>query len=410
MKNIVIVGSGFAGLRAALELEKKFKKNKDIKIILVDKNDYHLFSPNLFEVASSDEELVSVSQIKKSITIPLEEIFAGKSVQLLKGEMYKIDPDRQTIQVGVKNIQYDYLILGLGLAVDSSGIEGLSEQSLPLNTLSDAFRIRNQIEFAVQSQKLEFGKKNIEIIIIGGGYTGVELAASLNKLLDFVAWKNQYPREKIQIRLVEAESKLLYGIDSRLSKDVYSRLLALGVRVDLSAKINFVRKNYVELVSGEKKFYDVLIQTMGKKVFPLSIFAEELDESQRVKVNQYLQFGQNHNIFIAGGMAGTKESFPNKYSGSIPNAISQGKYIAYALPFLMRNKLPKLPYKNIDYPFIISLGGKWTIFTSKHLYFKGLFAYIIEKCVHFRYYASILGWQKAIKYLIFEMEIFGRND
>ncbi len=248
MKKIVIVGGGFGGVRVALDLEKHFKKDPETQIFLIDKRDYHLFAPNLFEAATSEEELVSLKQVKKSIALPFSEILQNSKVKFIQGECLSVDSLKKQVVLRGRTLEYDFLILASGSKSDYYGISGAEEFGLPLKTLADAFRIRNKIEFAFGAHTMDFSKKNLRFVIAGGGYTGLEVAGELKGLLNFLSWKYNYPREKIEIEVVEAAGKLVDGFDERLSADVYNRLMELGVCVRVSSRVAAVERKFIEMM------------------------------------------------------------------------------------------------------------------------------------------------------------------
>ena len=421
MTNIVVAGGGFGGLGAALGLGKKFRWDKNVSISLIDKRDYHLFTPNLYEVATAEEELTSISQMKRSITLPFAEILKGKNVKFIKSVVKNIDPAKKQIELDYKQINYDYLILALGAQSDFFNIPGAQKYALVLKDLPDALRIRNEIEFAVQAHKLDVNKKTIRVVVAGGGYTGVELAAELKGLADFMAWKNHYPREKIEIEVIEGASQLVPGFDDRLSRDAYERLEELEVRVRLSARITGVDEHFVELMSGDKISYDVLLWTAGIKACDCHLVVTELDKKGRLPVNKFFQVIFNKEIphsirdgagavFALGDIAYVMDSKGQPVPSSAQDAEDQAKYLAYELPYIIRNKKPPLLYKNIKHGFIVNVGGKWAIMSYNGFYNTGWLAYLIDKGAHLRYYASIVGWLKAIRCIMFQMEIYSRND
>ena len=167
MKNIVIVGAGFGGLQAALNLEKAFKSRRDIALTLIDKRDYHLFTSNLYEVASSEEEVTSVSQMKKSVTLPLKEVLAGKNIQFIQAEVKEVIATEKKLLLASRSIPYDYLILALGSESDFYSIPGAEQYALTLKSLPDALRIRNQMEFMVEAHKFDAVKKTLRAVVAG---------------------------------------------------------------------------------------------------------------------------------------------------------------------------------------------------------------------------------------------------
>ena len=411
MKNIVIVGAGFAGIQAALKLEKKFRNDKNISLTLVDKRDYHLFVPNLYEAATTEEELVSINQVKKSITVPLAKILKGKKVKVVKGELASVDLQKKQLAVGIKQLDYDYLILALGSQSDFFNIEGAQKYSMALKDLSDALRIRNQIAFAIESGKMDVNKKSLRLVVAGGGYTGLELAGELKGLVDFLAWENEYPREKIEIEVIEAANKLVAGFDDRLSQDALERLQELNIHICLNSRITKVDNRFIELMSGDKIAYDLLFWTAGVKGPAITASLNlNADQRSRLPVNGYFQTQGHDNVFAIGDIASVMGTNGRPVPSSAQDAIEQAEYLAYALPYIMKNQKPSGAYKNTPHGFIVSLGGKWAIMDYGGFYIKGYFAHIAHKFAHLRYYISVVSFWTAVKWVFFESEIYGRND
>jgi len=299
----------------------------------------------------------------------------------------------------------------LGSQSDFFGIEGAQKYSLVLKSLPDALRLRNRLEFMVEAAKFEINKKTLRVVIAGGGYTGLELVAELKGLADILAWKYEYPREKIELEVIEANNKLVAGFDNRLSDDAYSRLQDLGVRVRISARISGVDQHFVELIGGEKVAYDVLVWTTGIKACDLPAGAEfELVGKGRLPVNGFFQVQNHENVFALGDLACVLDAAGKPVPSTAQDAWDQAKFLAYALPYLIKNQKPPKSYVPKKHGFIVALGGKWAIISYGSFYFKGLFAYIIAQGAHMRYYASIVGWIKAFGYIVFQVEMYSRND
>lgn len=408
-KQIVIVGAGFGGIRAALDLEKKLKGQAEIT--LVDKRDYHLFTSNLYEVAASEQELTSVSQMKKSITLPIEEIFKGTKVNFIQSEVKSVNTEEKKVVLASKQLSYDYLVLALGSQSDFFGIKGADKYSMPLKTLADGLRIRNKLEFEVQSHRQDANKKVLRVVVAGGGYTGLEFASEAKGLMDILSIKYNYPREKIEIEVVEASSKLVPGFDDRLSMDALYRLRDLGIKVNIAARISEVDEHFVYLMSGEKVAYDALVWTTGVKANPMECNLQiSIDGRGKICVNEFLQSQRHPEIFALGDMAAIYDSQKKLVPATAQDAIHEGEYLAYSLYYIMQNKLPPKPYMPKKHGFIVSLGGKWAIMSYGGMYATGFFAWAIDQLAHTRYYMSVVGFWKGVKYMIFQLEMYGRND
>jgi len=425
MPKIVILGGGFGGLTAALGLEKKLR-GSNVSISLIDRENYHLFNSNLYEVATAAEELENITDLKKSIGLPFAKIFKGKRVHFLQGEVKAVDPLNKIVSLPGKKLEYDYLIVALGSKEEYFNIPGAKDYGIPLKNLSNALKIKNAIEFAVERHKFDAQKKYARIIIAGGGYTGVELAGELRGLVNFLSWKYQYPNQKIEIGLIEAANTLMPGMGERATNDAVRRLQELGVGVKVLSPIIKATQNTLELSTGERVVYDVLIWTAGvkAKAFPQGLDLQ-INERGRAEVDEFLRARGQDNIFILGDQAAVFKRNPDAWvptqrSGQVgaggrlvpqsaQDAIHQGRYLSYALPLLIKNRKPRV-YKPKNHGFIVSVGGKWAILNNPPFYFKGRFAYFIHELAHVRYFASLLGLWKAVKLVWFQDRLYGRND
>lgn len=406
---IVIVGAGFAGLRCALGLVRRLDV-QSAEITLVDKRAYHMFTPNLYEVATAEEEFVSEQGLHESIAVPIQKVLENSNIHFYQGELLEVNQDQRRIKVGNKFLEYDYLVLTLGSESAFFGIPGAEEFSLPFKSFSDALRLRNAVEFLVNSHRHDLRKQNLRVLIAGGGYTGVELAGELAGLLDIVAWKNNYARDQIEILIVEAAHALVPGLDPRLSRDALVRLSDLKVRVQFGSTITKVEKNFLELSNGERLEYDVLAWTTGvQAVQPLFVRPVKIADKKKVAVNEYLQVVGEDRIFMAGDGCCVLDANGRPVPPTAQDAIQQGDYLSRALPVLMKNKLPK-PFVPKTHGFIVSVGGKWGILKIDPWYSTGFFPYIARQFADWRYFASIVGPLKALHYLWKEITIFTRND
>ncbi len=411
MTNIVIAGAGFGGLVTALELEKKFKGRKDVSITLVDRHDYHLFNPSLYEIATAEEEFTNIAQLKESIVLPLRKILAGKKIKFVKGEIGEIDRLQKKLKTTSRVLDYDYLILAFGSQTEYFGVEGAKEYSVPLKSLTDAFRLRNAVEFSVAAHKHDSVKQYVRLVVAGGGYTGVELVAELDKLADIVAWKNDYPREKVEVMVVEAANMLVPGFDERASRDIYQRLTDLNVKIKLLSPIFKVEPHFISLVSGEKIPFDVLVWTTGVRAKECSMGQPcECNKRGQLETDEFLRVKGETHIFALGDMACVHGSGQSIVPTTAQAAIAEAKYLAKALPLLMQNKKPTQGFKMDKHPFIVSVGGKWALLKSDHFYFTGFIPYVLRLGANWRYFKSLIGWFKAARYVLFDAEIYSRND
>ncbi len=411
-KQIVVVGAGYGGLLAAVKLKQNLKKSgqEDFEITLVDKREFQLLTFDLYEVAASEEEFVSIEQLKKSITLPIREILQNKGVNFLQAEVKSVDLQNRTLSLLGKSLNYDYLILATGAVTDDFGIEGAKEFGLPLKTFEDGLRIRNRVEFAFEAHTQDMTKKNLRFVVAGGGYTGIEMAAELEKLKSILCWKYNYPAEKVEVVVIEAAASLVPGFSKKLSQDALLRLKELGVRVMLSSRIAKVTQQYVELLTGERIAYDSLVWSVGVKAQSLNtIPVLESGNRGRVKVNQFLQVAGFPHVYCIGDSALVLQKDGRPVSQSAQDAIDQAEYLSRSLPLSLKNMSVKT-YEPKSHGFIVTLGGRWAIMDYNGFYLTGQMAYLARALAHMRYISNFYGWFKAMAYIFFQVKIFGRND
>src|SRR6185369_4650833 len=207
MKQIVIIGGGFAGVAAGLQLKKSLGSN-DAEITLVDKNPYHLFTPSLYEVATSEVP-------QKNIAIPFDKIFEH-GVKRVRGEVTSIDPKTNTLILTDKTtIAFDYLVIALGSEPAYMGIPGLKENSVAFKWLRDAVTIKNQIKnMCCKEGKCD---RKVQVIIGGGGFAGTELAAELLSYKDKIAVQNGLDKDCLDLTIIQGSDKLLKELNKHVS-------------------------------------------------------------------------------------------------------------------------------------------------------------------------------------------------
>jgi NADH:ubiquinone reductase (H+-translocating) len=407
-KQIVVIGTGFAGL-AFLKRLHRFGI-RDVKVTAIDERPYHLIYSNLYEVATAAEEVTEMTALKRSVAIPVLEILQGTGASFINERVVKVDAEKQTVELARASVPYDYLVMALGSKPNFYGIPGAEQYSFPLKGLKDTFKIRNQIEFLLQTRRLDMTKIPLRVVIAGGGIAGVEIAAELKGLFDFLSWKNNFPREKLKILVVEGSSQLAGGMGDRISNDIYQRLRELDVDIALQTMITEVKESSLLFNNGEVLHYDCLVWTAGVAANAVP-FSVELPQAKggRIMANHTCMVSTYSNIFVVGDQCCFMDPQGNPLPGTAQQAIHQGKYVAYAIGQLLQNKKP-IEFHCKQFPFLITLGGKYAILSSKHFYIKGYLAYLIREFAWFKYFYEILGLSRAVQLTYLENKLYTRND
>ena len=387
MKEIIILGGGFAGVSAAVGLQKKLKN--EANITLIDKNPYHLFTPSLYEVATSEEN-------KKNIAIPLSEIL-NKSVKIIKGVVETIDKDNRLVSLKDKtNYSYDFLIIALGSESSYFGIEGLRENSLALKNLEEAVSIRKKIEETYHN-KVKNGKK-MEIVVGGGGFSGTELTAELIEYRQRLSNHHKLPLDKVNITVIQGSERLLKELSQKDSVLAQKRLEKNKVNIILNAHIKKVDEKNVETDTNAKYPYDVLIWTGGVRASNiLEKSGFKVNGRGQVAVDDKLQVLNSSNIFAVGDISEFADPLTNKpVPGVAEVAEDEGLVAAANVNAIIASKeLTSYNFKHTGY--IIPLSGKYAIADLSFIKVSGFLGWILQQMVFLYYLLKIMSIVKAFK-------------
>jgi NADH dehydrogenase len=411
-KNIVILGAGFGGLRAAKIISKELAKlnlQDKYKLFLIDRNDFHTFTPLLYEAATISREIAPNIELKYAVACPLKEIIGNSKITIINERVMHIDIEDNSVHLTHGQLPFDYLILALGSEINYFNIPGLEKHSLVLKSFEDALKIRDAIEAAIINNA-----KGLEIIIGGGGSTGVELAAEIKKWLP-----------QVNLTILEATANILLGFDQRVIKKVSRRLQSLGITVKTQHIIKEVNPNRVLLINGESLPYQILIWTGGIKAATLTKQLSLKKESKgRIEVVASLEclpespdLKVYSRIYAIGDIACIYDPKTGKPVPQVARAaITQGDIAARNIieeikkEMGLAKKVVIRTYKPVAYPYIIPVGGKYAVAKIGPFVISGFAAWLLKCLVELNYFISILPPLKALKMLIRAIKIFTWND
>ena len=419
MIKILILGGGFGGIRCALDLERKFAMSlskNEAEITLIDRNSYHLFTPAIYEVASAygiKKDAFAV-QLKKTVCIPYADIFTGKKINFLAGEIVDVNLiSKRVMTRGGRVLEYDHLVIGLGSEVYDYNIPGVTEYAYQFKNLSDALLINQKLEEL--SEQFVGGQRTepFSFIICGGGFTGVELAAELGCCSGAIKQKCKLKGRCSTISLFEAGPKILPAITEKERKIVKQRLTKLGVIIMENAIIEEVSSNSVKLKNGQKVEGDLVIWTAGIRANRMlaGIDGLPLSANGKIIVESNLVVKGFDNVY---GIGDSIEFIDPENQRQIPGlayiAIDEGKIAAKNIyNRVYKKKLQS--YKPFYGVYVLPVGGKYAI---SHLFggvmIKGFLGWLGRVAIDIRYFLSILPVQKAFKLYWEEVSIFLKND
>ncbi|QBA21088.1 NAD(P)/FAD-dependent oxidoreductase [Chryseobacterium indologenes] len=326
-KHILIVGGGFAGIN----LIKSLKNDKRFRITLVDKNNYHFFPPLIYQVATSFIEASNISY-------PFRKLFSNnKNVKFHMGSLVRVNPENKTIETDTGNLSYDYLVLALGTESNFFGMENVKRCSLPMKNIEEALYLRNHIlltlEEAARNKDIKEAEKLQNIVIAGGGPTGVELAGMLAEMGRYIAQK-EYPEIKLglsNLYLIDALPTLLSPMSQLAQKTAYEKLKELGVKILLNVSVKDYKDCKVILSDGNSIETETLIWTsgvIGKEIPGLP--EETIGKGRRILVDDYNKVTGTTNIYALGDICLmlTEEKYPKGHPQLAQVAIQQAKNLA----------------------------------------------------------------------------------
>lgn len=413
LHEVVIIGGGFGGVRAA----KILAKEKNLHITLIDKSRYHTYHPNLYEAATAHLTEVfghlplNFFDLKSSAIHPLEDIFLDdQNAEVVEDEVTGVDFKKRL--VALKNHsphKYDILVLGAGSETNYFNVSGMEAKALPLKSFFDALRIRNAVdEIFFRSPKNHI----IKIVIGGGGFTGCELAGEMVGYLKKLSKTHGRPEYYSECVVVEAADALLGGASRWVGGRAKKRLESLGVKFKFKSGVKAVEDGTIILEDKSKMPYDVLIWTAGVKASGLtkSLPGVKLEKNASVAVDKNLRVAPHENVFGVGDIAYSLDEETGKplpMTASV--ALREAKCVAENVKrTVLKKRLKK--YKPRHAGFIIPLGGRYAIFESHGIKFSGIIPWAIKQLITLHYWGALLGWRRAYGLWRKGLEVYARND
>lgn len=371
--NIVIVGGGFGGIKAALELSR----HPWCHVTLISDKDHFLYYPALYKVATGGA--------RKEAVISLYKIFENTAVKVVTDTISDVDEHRRIVIGQKKQYQYDRLILALGVVTNFFGIPGLKEYSYNIKSQHGVDEFKDHLHALAEIDK----HMDRHYVIVGGGPTGVELAAALASYLKFIAHNHQVRKAKIRIELIEAAPRVLPRMTPRASEKVRRRLTQLGVTVRVNRRVEGQDPESLT-VSGKKLPTHSVVWTSGVANHPFyarhpHVF--QLAPNGKVKVDDHLQAA--HHIYVIGDNAATQ------WSGLAQTALHDADYVASDIE--REHEGHERPQYHVHVPpVVVPVGENWAVLEWRGLVITGWLAGIIRRAADLIGYHDVLSMGKAL--------------
>jgi len=349
---VLVLGGGFGGIGAAQKLAKS-----KVDVVLVDKHDYHTFQPLLYQVATGLLEQPAVGH-------PIRDLFHGQdNARLHKDRVAAIDLDKREVQFAeLGSVGYDYLVLGLGAEVNFFGVEGAAEHSFPLYTLADAVRLKNQVlrlwEAADKDPAL-IDDGALNIVVVGGGPTGVETAGALAELYSG-NFRKDFPdidEAAARITLVEAGPEIFSMFKPELRNYAVEALTKRGVEVTTGEVVESITPQRVKLKSGQELRAHTLVWGAGLQGNALvQSLGLDLERGNRIAVDAELRLPSHPEVLVVGDVAAITDSKTQQVLPQLGSvALQSGEHAGETIARLAEGKEPK-PFKYRDKGTMATIG------------------------------------------------------
>ncbi len=387
---IVIIGGGFGGIQLA-----RMFQNKEVQVVIVDKNNYHTFQPLLYQVATSALEA-------ESIAYPIRKIFnKSKNIFFRLGEVKFIDHKKKQIEFNNDTMEYDYLIIASGARTNYFGNEGLTISSMPMKSILESLDLRTMLlqnfehALLINNERKKQGMLNV--VIAGAGPTGVELAGALGELKRSVFPKD-YPEldlSKMNIYLVQSGDRVLPMLSAKLSEKAKKYLENLGVIVVLNTRVLDIFGDYVQTNTGKDIIAKTLIWTAGVTGNPVDGLPEgSINKADRILVDEFNQVIGMKDVFAIGDVACMQTpDYPNGHPQIAQAAMQQGKLLG-------KNLINKIYYNKTLKPFkykhkgsMATVGKNKALVEMGNFKIGGFLAWCIWMVVHLM---SLIGFRNKV--------------
>lgn len=399
---VVIIGGGFGGLFATRGLARA-----PLKLVLIDKRNYHLFRPLLYQVATG---LLSADQIAASLR---SIVSRQRNVEVLQDEVSGIDPVRRLVQLKQHQLAYDFLIVATGIQYNYFGHEDWRHIAPGLASLDDADLIRGKVLTAFEraEEAAAFEKDRAEIrrlltfVLVGGGTVGVEMAGTLAEM-SRMAFKHDFRNidpHSARILLCEAASRILPTFPEALSAKAQAHLEKLGVEVHTDTRVNDVDKDGI-VANGKRIQAGTVLWGAGVLASPAGRWlGAPMDRSGKIIVNADLSVPGHPEIFAIGDTAhvvaqsrnllGIKSARSMVMPGLAQPAIQEGEYVARLIRRRVEGKPPPPSFLYWDKGDLAIVGRSYALADLRLVRFAGFLAWMVWAGVHIY---SLIGFSNRL--------------
>jgi len=386
---VIVIGAGFGGVEVARRL-----KNKEVEVLLIDRNNYHTFQPLMYQVATG-------TLASDSISFPLRKMFKNQqNFRFRLAEVQQINTAEKIVHTSVGDYDYDYLVIATGATSNFFGNKEVEKYSLPMKSIVEALNIRSymiqNLEEAVLRKNASDRERYLNFVVVGGGPTGVELSGAIAEYQQHML-KKDYPElstYEMKVYLVEGTGKILGALSEKSSRDAERYLNELGVKVTLNTVVTGYDGNTVTLSSGEQIPTKTVIWGAGVMgQMPEGLSPEIIERGNRIRIDEQCRVEGLEDVYAIGDVSAMiTEENPRGLPGVAPVAQQQGKYVAEHIMNALNNQESK-GFKYFDKGSMATVGRNRAVVDMGSLHMKGFLAWMTWMFVHL---VSIFGFRNRV--------------
>jgi NADH dehydrogenase len=401
---VVIIGGGFGGI----ELAKKLK-DAPVKVLMLDKHNYHTFQPLLYQVAMG-------AIPADSIGFPIRRIFTKQdNFRFFLADVEKINPESKTVSTDIGDITYDYLVIATGSNTNFFGNKEIEHFAMPMKNIPEALNMRSLIlqnlEMALVTKTYDEREALMTFVVVGGGPTGVELSGALAEMRRLILMKDYHGLKKqhMKVYLVEGKDRILGAMSEQASEAAKKALIKGEVTIHNSVHVENYDGYELKIDDGtiiktRNVFWAAGVQGEMPKGIPKEIIAKGL----RIQTDEINRVKGFEDIFAIGDVAALyNDEYPTGHPGVAPVAMQQGDQLAKNLVSIIKGE-PTTPFKYFDKGTLATIGRNQAVADIGKLHFRGFIAWLLWGGVHIM---SLAGFNNTLNvFLTWFLNYFNKNS
>lgn len=401
---VVIIGGGFGGIQLAKHL-----KNAPVKVMMLDRHNYHTFQPLLYQVAMG-------AIPADSIGFPIRRIFTKQdNFRFFLTDVKKINPENNTVSTDIGDINYDYLVIATGSNTNFFGNKEIEHFAMPMKNIPEALNLRSLIlqnlEKALVTKTYNEREALMTFVVVGGGPTGVELSGALAEMRQLILMKDYHGLKKqhMKVYLVEGKDRLLAAMSPKASEKAKEFLQKGEVTIYNSVHVQSYDGYELKIDDGKVINTRNVFWAAGVKGELVDGIPEHIiTKGSRILTDEISRVNGYENIFAIGDVAAMITSdMPNGLPGVAPAAMQQGQHLAKNIVHIIKGE-PTVPFKYLDKGSLATIGRNRAVADLGVFHFQGFFAWLLWGFVHI---LTLAGFSNKVSvFLTWFLNYFNKNS